>query len=262
MQITFDTTNVKDRQAIRALLDFLSQPNEAMSSNAQAILAATRANIDANDNPAKGLDTKELFTGTNVIPITLAPGVPPAPGVTPALDLDAEGLPWDERIHSSNKKKSDAGVWQLVRGAKSDMARINRIKQEIRATLALPAGAPAQTANVLPVFPQAQAAAPALTLPTPAPILPTAPVASLPQLPAEPSPLPAPVVPTLPPKQPETVADLMGLVGPAIGALRMPPTALQDACTKLGIPNLNALVSANRPDLVQALWKELQPLTV
>lgn len=60
--------------------------------------------------------------------------------------LDAEGLPWDERIHSSNQKKSDNGVWVKRRGV--DDAVRNRIKAEIRATLA-GAGAAAATTTVV-----------------------------------------------------------------------------------------------------------------
>lgn len=33
-----------------------------------------------------------------------------------ASELDAEGLPWDERIHSSNHKQSANGVWMKRRG--------------------------------------------------------------------------------------------------------------------------------------------------
>ena len=33
-----------------------------------------------------------------------------------AVELDSDGIPWDERIHSSNHKKTQKGVWQRQRG--------------------------------------------------------------------------------------------------------------------------------------------------
>lgn len=264
MQITFDTTNRIDLKAIRALIDvMLPQTVSVTVTNSPTdtpnIPASILQAIKPEDNPSTGLDTKELFSGGNVVQL---------PGTAPAIDRDAEGLPWDERIHSSTKKKTDAGVWQLKRGVNNDKAMLARVKAELKATLALPAGAAPQTANVAPVFPQAQAAAPAVTLPT-SPVqsaLPAVPL-SIPSLPSATLPLPVTLPPlpaavVVPQPDPQTVAELMQRVGPALATLKMPPQAIQEACTRLSIPSLEALVSANRPDLVTAVWKELQPLTV
>ena len=55
-------------------------------------------------------------------------------------ELDAEGLPWDERIHSSNKKKKADGTWTARRN--TDKALVEQVKQELRAAMAppMPAG--------------------------------------------------------------------------------------------------------------------------
>lgn len=45
-------------------------------------------------------------------------------------DFDAMGLPWDERIHSSNKKKTSKGVWTRRRGVQD--VTFNEIVQELR----------------------------------------------------------------------------------------------------------------------------------
>lgn len=55
----------------------------------------------------------------SVAPVTLTAAAPTTnTGIvinTSNLDLDKEGLPWDERIHSSNKKKTATGVWTARR---------------------------------------------------------------------------------------------------------------------------------------------------
>lgn len=56
---------------------------------------------------------------TPVPPAPVAPVVPqaPAPATEPEeTDVDIDGLPWDERIHSSNRKKTIDGRWRRKRG--------------------------------------------------------------------------------------------------------------------------------------------------
>lgn len=49
--------------------------------------------------------------------------------------VDVEGLPWDERIHSSNKKKTAKGVWVARRGV-DDITRVAVIRELRTAHLA------------------------------------------------------------------------------------------------------------------------------
>lgn len=56
--------------------------------------------------------------------------------------LDAEGLPWDERIHSSNHKQSANGVWMKRRGVLPTIDA--QVRAELRQTY--PAPAPSLTA--------------------------------------------------------------------------------------------------------------------
>lgn len=53
------------------------------------------------------------------------------------VDVDSEGLPWDGRIHSSNKKKiTKDDTWQLRRGI--DSAVVEQVKAELRQVMAIP----------------------------------------------------------------------------------------------------------------------------
>lgn len=44
-------------------------------------------------------------------------------GVMPGTEVDSQGIPWDERIHSSSKKKKGDGTWILKRGVDHTLAQ-------------------------------------------------------------------------------------------------------------------------------------------
>lgn len=89
-----------------------------------------------------------------------------------SVDVDSEGLPWDGRIHSSNKKKiTKDNTWQLRRGI--DAAVVEQVKAELRQVMAIPkhdassVTAPAEASSPVssgsPVQPVAVPAPPAET---------------------------------------------------------------------------------------------------
>ena len=97
-------------------------------------------------------------------------------------EIDADGLEWDERIHSSNKKKTAKGVWQRRRGLSDE--EYEQIKAQIKGVEApaLPEAPIAVPAPIAPALPEAPIAVPA------APALPEVPVAPIvPELPEAPS---------------------------------------------------------------------------
>jgi hypothetical protein len=102
----------------------------------------------------------------NAIPPNNAIDTPPA--AAGDVQLDGAGLPWDERIHSSNKKLNDKGLWWAKRGVTPQQK--GKVEAELRATLTAN-GAAAAT----PVTPVAA--------PAPAAGLPPMPGANLPPLP-------------------------------------------------------------------------------
>lgn len=204
-------------------------------------LDAAPETIDTADNPSTGTNTAEMFAkplalvppvNVSHLPEVAAP-VPPVAGI----ERDAEGLPWDARIHASTKTKTAKGVWTSKRGM-NDAALVQRVKAEIGATL--PSATPQATIPA-PVFQPPPVDAPALTLPAASFTLP--PVATP----------PAPVA------APQTLGELMAAVGPLMATLQIAPNALQEAATAVGVPSLAMLATANRPDLVEAIWRKLQP---
>lgn len=117
-----------------------------------------------------------------------------AHAATGPVDLDAEGIPWDARIHASTKVKTQKNVWKARKGLNDDTL-VNRVKAELRAQVA-------QSAAPLPVTP-------------PAASLPVAPVAPSVPMPASP-----------PQGDPTTFETLMPRVSAATMGGILPPTAL------------------------------------
>jgi hypothetical protein len=61
-----------------------------------------------------------------------------------AAELDKDGMPWDERIHSSNHKKTARGVWMKRKKVSKEL--FAQVTAEIRARMA--GGAPAAPGSV------------------------------------------------------------------------------------------------------------------
>lgn len=112
-------------------------------------------------------------------------------------DIDADGLKWDGRIHSSSRKKNADGRWARRRNV--DDATFNKIKNDLLGITEVPVAPAPIAAPVAPVAP-APVAAPI------APLAP-APVAQPAQMPvAQPAPIPTPV-PAMPVMTPAPVAQ-------------------------------------------------------
>ena len=179
------------------------------------------------------------------------------------VDVDANGLPWDGRIHSGptdKKPKNADGTWRKKRGV--DDATVAAVEAELRAALGAPAAA--APAPAVPVPPVAEA--PAAAVPPPPPAAAAAPV------PASPIPAPAAAAPApAPAAAPPTPAPAVTASGPAVATtapsgpastfaeLMRKITSLQAAGTltvegtaeisaALGISGVRDLIT--RPDLV------------
>lgn len=260
MQITVDTATASALQ-LTALAAFIGEL-AVLARGSAAVpvaklpkpLAAEAATLQyaivkPEDNPAAGLDTAELFSKTppiepevNTAAMFAQPNIPPLPQAAPAIVLDAEGLPWDERIHAGTKEKTAKGVWKARRNV-NDAAAIQRVKSELLATMALPAGAPVQQTVPSPVFQQPQAVAAPPVAYTTGSAIQTQPIAPL-----------TPPVPA-PPKEPTSLGELMAQAGPLLASGQLAPDSLTTACQAIGLPSLTAL--AARPDLTSQVWHKL-----
>jgi hypothetical protein len=262
MQITFDPTNKQEALATRSLIDSM-YPRVTPAVDVSITSPTRQVVLAPADMPDAGQTVPPLPPVVNAA--LIPPGPVPLAPVPGAIELDSRGLPWDGRIHSSTKKKTDAGQWVWRKGMAKNQTIINAVEAELRATL--PQAQP-QAATPGPVFPQAPAVAPTVTLP-PIPVA-TAPTpGALPVPPVIPAPAPAlppappvPVanapIPGLPqlPSAPATFAELTQALSPMMTAGKVTPDTITMACMQAGVPGMVGLTSAT-PEQIAAIFKTL-----
>lgn len=157
----------------------------------------------------------------------------PVSSSSPAVD--AEGLPWDDRIHSSNRALNADGTWRKRRGV--DGLTVSQVEAQLRQVTAHQSPAP-EVVFVQPTF---------------APTAPPAPVATV-------APPPAPAAPAGLPTQEQIkqFTMLMGSVAQAMQQGRITDAQVTQICNNHGVPML-ALLSS-RLDLVPQVALEITKL--
>lgn len=157
------------------------------------------------------------------------------------LTADANGLPWDVRIHSGTRAVNADGSWRLRRGVDPEL--VKTVEAELRALMAAPvAQTPEQAFGaVVPSEPSPVAPPPPAPVADPEPAAPAAP-------PAPPAPAPESQAVTLP--------DLMTLAARAMTGGKITPAQLSEITQRHGVANVG-LLSA-RPDLVPQVFADLK----
>lgn len=183
----------------------------------------------------------------NTAPITTTPGV--ASSVA-GVDLDAKGLPWDNRIHAGTKRKNADGSWTAKRGV--DPALVAQVEAELRQVMGAAPAAPLAPAAAFPVQPAAPVTTPtagpassAVAVPAPPPAAPV----------VQPPPAPLGEVPA------DARAQFVALVGRASAAIqgqKVTQAEVNQCCADAGVPALPLL--ANRLDLVAQVAAHIDAL--
>lgn len=108
--------------------------------------------------PQAGVPTPPSASAPPVPAVPTAP-VPPAPATTtspaPSVELDASGLPWDERIHSSSKNKIADGTWRQRRNLPEGLRESVEAELRAAAPAANPGAAPSVPVPPVPPVPPA-----------------------------------------------------------------------------------------------------------
>lgn len=170
--------------------------------------------------------------------------------VTPTVERDKHGLPWDERIHAGTKTKNTDGAWKKKKNVNE--ATVASVEAQLRAM-------PQSAAPLPPSLPQ--------SVPPTLPGVPPQPPAALPPsasaLPGVPSGVPlAPSVPVpgMPggstASGPDTFEALMIRITAATANGLLPTTATSAACAAVGLPNIMAL--EQNPAFVPIVWQTLK----
>jgi len=151
------------------------------------------------------------------------------------VEIDKEGTPWDERIHSSSKKKTAKGVWSRRRNIPDDV--FNRVKAEITG------GVTSEPA-----------------VPTPPPVVEQTSVPTPPAVLVEQTsvPTPPPVVETASDDELDVTAE--DLVSEITGNVQLGVISLDTVMNELvmvGVANLMALKEVTDQATLDALWDKL-----
>lgn len=170
MQISFDTERMTPTEARGVLAVMVTLYPEIMEDAGSA-----------SENGYRPAPPVSVLVGAEADDDAAPTGAP-----IPAGALDADGLPWDERIHSGNRQQTGDGKWRKRRGV--DDATMAAVTAELRG-----AAVPTQPAVSAPSVP-ASAPSSALTPPAPAAAPAPSPIAIQAENSAPaPAPAPAPV---------------------------------------------------------------------
>lgn len=172
--------------------------------------------------------------------------------IVTGIDLDAAGLPWDDRIHSGSRAKNADGTWRQKRGV-NDVDFVKRVEVELRqrVTPALTGGEAADVLNgqFVPPVPEP------LPVPTPPPFVPS----------AVPSAPPVSTIPTAPVSAGAAMAashsenvtfpQFMNRATQALAAKTLSVDKFNGTLKAHGVEN--TMMLSQRPDLVPVIYAEL-----
>lgn len=253
MQLTFDPRDPDTCVSVLAMIAALHPdlaPGYSLAATAAPVSAygiCAEPSVDA----AQAFDAPsptEAFAQAPLVATVEAPNtlaVPAAPvtsipvALSNGVELDADGLPWDARIHSGpadKRPKNADGRWRRGRGV--DDAQFNVVAAELRQIMGVPGPAAPLAPPVAPV---------------PVPVPPAVASAPIPVPPA-PQPTPAPVVmesgpvAAAPAASVATFADLMRKVTRMQTAGLVTVEGTSQIAQALGLTGLRDLMQ--RPDLV------------
>lgn len=225
----------------------ISQDPAAVFGGGAAAPAPLAASIPQTATPAIVAPPAPAITA----PITTTLGPASLGAVAASVELDKNGLPWDERIHAGTKTKLKGGEWKAKKSV--DPALVASVEAELRARIAaMPA--PVAAVPAVPAAPVAPAVDPAAVFGAaapgvpPAPVIPTAP----PVAPLAPAATVAPSVSA----DPATFEQLMPRITAAVTAGIMPPTAVGAACAAHGVASVVTLQQS--PQFVPLVWATLK----
>ena len=222
--------------------------NDPPGSDPVAVFGVPPAPLALSIPPGAAASTVAPPPPANTAPITTTPGV--ASSVA-GVDLDAKGMPWDNRIHAESKGKIADGTWRKKRNL--DPTLLATVEAELRQLMGAPGLTPLAptTAPIAPTPPLAPAAPVTANLPTAS----VSPAVAAPLPPAAPQ---APVVGEVPADARAMFVALVGRASAAIQGQKVTQAEVNQCCVDAGVPALPLL--ANRLDLVAQVAAHIDAL--
>lgn len=148
MQITINPTeeNPSTLRAVALMLSSIASDRDGYTASVvEPLKPAAAAVSEVPANPGNAHDAPGASDQSQI------PPPPPLTGATAQTDstgsdnseLDANGLPWDARIHSGSKGKNQDGSWKSLRNV--DKSIVPGIEAELRARMAGGISSPVET---------------------------------------------------------------------------------------------------------------------
>lgn len=235
IEINTDNAEPGELRAVSNFLSTLADLHGGVSTIAVATAVPAPVAQIAPPPPANPAAAAESLMAAETARVAAANPPPVATGAPGGpLGVDAEGLPWDARIHSSNQKRTAKDVWVAKRNL--DAATNAQVRSELFAALGAPPAIPVGQAPPPPAA-VAQAA-------PPPPVVAAAPVPA-------PTPAPAPAADV----SGATFADLMMRVVDLQTAAILAPEEVTAKCVALGLSQIRDF--AVRSDLIPAMMASL-----
>lgn len=245
MQITIDPTEMtKDQREFIAgfILGYPSPNNKWLRDNCSA--AIMEKLLDPTPIPHNEEISPEAAFGGKSIPLAPAP-MQVGDQITGAItgkvvsvgsvDLDKDGLPWDARIHSSNKAKVADGSWRKKRGL--DPAILVTVEAELKQIM----GVPYSATQPNHVSIQENGDSPETVFKV-----------------APPPPPPPAEITSKPVDERQQFVALVGRTTAAISQKKVTQEEVVACCAQFGIPSLPLLI--NRPDLIAQVAASIDAL--
>lgn len=131
MSDVISVTVPNDAKSIEKARDFLAEMASLAGSAANVPGPRTGADVSP-PAPPSGEHTEQTSAPTPPPPPATGgqSEAPPPPAGKEEPELDVDGLPWDERIHASTKKKTQDGRWKKKRGI--DDATREAVEMQLR----------------------------------------------------------------------------------------------------------------------------------
>lgn len=172
---------------------------------------------------------------------------PPEPVSLNGVELDADGLPYDARIHSGGKMKNSDGRWRKMRGVSEVL--VAQVTAELKALVERTRAAPPAELDPVAAFaPQPPAAVSAEPPPAPVPVV------------AAPVFVPPPPIPADTGDTPTSFVTLMPKIVALMGQQKISQAQIHSVLTLCGVPGLAGLSAAANldPTVIPKVWEGIQ----
>lgn len=207
----------------------------------QHVTEPSAADVFTDPKPEPATSAVETATPQvgSPTPSTTTPTETATPVQAAGVEVDSDGLPWDERIHAGTKTTlAKTKQWKKKRGVPAEL--VTTVEAELRAAMAVKSSGNVATTAVEPSEPSAPPAPPAAPSTTVADVV-------------QPVSPPAPATPATPAAT-GGISTLPELMAASTGAGKTPADMLA-AAQKCGLASV-ALLGA-RPDLIPTVAAEL-----